>query len=143
MQKSLEDCVPRWAIGRIIKKVCNCGRKYERDDIVQIGIRKVKTDKDKHLEALAIEVFCPNCNKGSITTFSQNKQNFRQLLCSLLEEMQKLDRLEMAVKNEQVGSDVLTKISDKEVQDFKKELNTIEVYNDFLKKLGIDSDEIK
>ena len=51
MNRSLESCIPKWAVKRICRKQCNCGYNYKQKDIVQIGIRKIKRD-DKEQEAL-------------------------------------------------------------------------------------------
>ena len=138
MDKSLDYYTPRWAVARIINKLCSCGRAYTRSDIVQIGIRKVSRN-GRNFEALAIEVTCPNCEKGAVTTFSQHKDSFRQLLCMLLEEMQKIDRLEKAKEIEHGEYQSSSKISDEEIKIFKDELKKMGSYNDFLKKLGIDT----
>ena len=147
MHKSLENCAPRWAVSRISKRKCGCGHQYSRSDIVQIGIRKVsvynvETKKDYPRESLAIEVLCPECSKGAVTTFSHQSNSFRDLLCTLLEEMQKIDHLEQAQMLEG-GCMLQSKISDKEVSEFKDKMAKISNYADFLKELGIETDEDK
>ena len=137
MLRSLEHCVPRWALARITKRSCECGHKYARADIIQMGIRKAKKD-NLTAECLAIEVMCPDCKKGTVTTFSQ-KKSFRQLLCLLLEELQKLDHIELARRYETNNSS-RSKISEKEVADFKKILNKMKSHSEFLHELQIDYD---
>jgi len=94
--------------------------------------------RDGHqFEALAVEILCPLCKKSVITTFSQEKKDFRQLLCMLLEEMQNIDRIEKAQELEYQNLDDLPEISDEEMTEFKLEMESIKNYDDFLKKLGI------
>lgn len=137
MNKTLEFYAPKWAVGRISKRICTCGHKFCRADIIQLGIRKVKRE-EKETEALAIELLCPSCNKGSVTTFS-HINDFRQLLCVLLEEMQKSDRVDYALRQEKPQSN--KGITDKEFIEFKNKLKKMKTYNDFLDELGIEMDE--
>lgn len=139
MHKTLENCAPKWAVGRICKRICACGHKFCKSDIVQLGIRKVQKDS-KSAEVLAIEVKCPVCNKNSITTFSQI-DNFRQLLCLLLEEIQKSDHIERARVQENPKSKRCG-ISDKEFSSFKNKLKKMTNYDEFLKELGEDIDGV-
>ena len=139
MHKSLDYYTPRWAISRVVNKTCNCGRKFTRSDIVQIGIRNINRNGQQS-QALAVEVMCPECKRGAVTTFSRHKKTFRQLLCMLLEEMQNIDRVEKSRELEYQGLPNFSKISDKEIKDFKKQLKEMDSYNEFLKKLGIDTE---
>src|SRR3990167_3468071 len=96
MRKSIEHYAPRWAVHRIIKRACTtCGTRFSRSDISQIGIKKIKdtTEKNGFKEVLAIETMCSNCGKYFTTTFGYHK-DLRQLLCTLLEEIQKTDHIE-------------------------------------------------
>ena len=138
MSKSLDYYTPRWAINRIVNKMCSCGRRFTRSDIVQIGIRKIHRE-GQEFQALAIEVACPYCKRGAVTTFSRHKKTFRQLLCMLLEEMQKIDKLEKSKELEHGELKNISKISDEEIEDFKKQLREMNCYSDFLKKLGIET----
>jgi hypothetical protein len=115
-----------------------CGHKFCRHDIVQLGIRKVKRE-EKTVEALAIELLCPVCQKGSVTTFS-HINDFRQLLCILLEEMQKNDRTEYAINSDKQNN-AQPGISEKEFTDFKNKLKEMKTYKEFLTELGIEIEE--
>jgi len=132
--RSLDHYAPKWAVGRIINKACRCGNRFQRRDIMQIGIRKVDRGNTS-VEALAIEVLCPVCEKISVSTFSKNT-DLRQLLCMLLEEIQKTERLEKLIKKERANT--APKITDREVADFKRKLKKIKKHSDFLKELGMD-----
>jgi len=141
MNRSLENCIPKWAVKRVCRKQCNCGYNYKQKDIIQIGIRKIRRD-DRQKEALAIETTCPICKKGTVTTFAQHDKDFRQLLCSLLDEMQKIDRMEKSQELEkEFFGKLSSRISDNEVEDFKKDLSKTKSYDDFLKLLGIKIDD--
>ena len=137
MLRSLENCVPRWALVRICKRTCECGHKYEKADVVQIGIRKVKRG-DGCSECLSVEVLCPVCNKGSVTTFA-HKKSFRQLLCLLLQELQKRDHMEASRKIEKNTKG--SKITDKEFADFKIQLGKMKSHSELLSELGIELNE--
>jgi len=133
MHQSLQKSTPKWIVKLVNKQNCCCGHKFARNDIVQIGIKKVEKSK-KNKEVLAVEIKCPNCEKTFTITFNRNL-SFRQLLCELLLEMQKIDRTEMATQLFNGVSKSLPQITDEEMLDFKKNLNQIKTHTDFLKKL--------
>lgn len=139
MRKPLDYFVPKWAVDRLSKRTCNCGYRFGRSDILQIGIRKAKEAKEEiDTNVLAVEVHCPVCNKGTLVTFANQYQNLRQLLCALLKEMQKLDKLERSIEISNKEKNNTSGISEKEVLDFKKRIKNMEYYSDILKELGIE-----
>jgi uncharacterized protein (DUF3084 family) len=141
MKKPLECYVPRWTIERLSKRSCNCGYKFGKSDIVQIGIRKAKDKKeDVESNVLAVEVYCPICNKGTLITFSNQYKDLRQLLCALMKEIQKNDKLEKSIEISRKEHNSSSGISEKEILDFKKRIKNIEYYDDILKELGIEGD---
>ena len=137
MSRLLQDCVPNWVVKRICHRRCECGYEFKKTDIVQIGVRK---DKRASHEVLAIETSCPVCQRGTITSFAQ-KSSFRELLCTLLEEMQRMDHIEKARKNEKPSSK--SKISKEEVLDFKRKIEKMKSYDELLKELNLDKKEKK
>ena len=142
MSESLEHYAPKWAVKQICKKKCNtCSHQFVRSDIIQIGIRKIKKENE-FMGALAIEAICPVCEKISVITFSQY-QDFRELLCILLEEMQKIDKIKKSQQFTKEHTELIpkSKISEKEIKEFKKKLNQIDNYQDFLKELGIEEND--
>lgn len=141
MSKSLDQYIPKWIVDRIVSRSCSCGNKYKRSDITQIGIRKVNKNNRK-TEALAVELLCSVCGKTAISTFAHEKKDFRQLLCSLLEEIQKQDRIEKSIEIQKSNPIINpSKISDQEINEFKKEIEQMADYNEFLKKLGLETDD--
>jgi hypothetical protein len=142
MKKPLECYVPKWTLERLSKRNCSCGYKFGRGDIVQIGIRKASKEKeDVEYNVLAVEVYCPICNKGTLVTFSNQYQDLRQLLCALMKEIQKNDKLEKSIEISKKEHNSSPGISEKEILDFKKRIKNIQFYDDMLKELGIESAE--
>lgn len=139
MRKPLECFVPKWTIERLSKRNCSCGYKFGKSDIVQIGIRKASKEKeDIESNLLAIEVYCPICNKGTLITFSNQYKDLRQLLYALMREIQKNDKLEKSIEISQKEHHSSSGISEKEILDFKKRIKNIEFYDDMLRELGIE-----
>ena len=138
MCNSLGYYVPRWAAKRILKRKCNCGHQFSKENIVQVGIRKTN-QHDRISNVLSIETMCPKCEKRSLTTFAQ-EMDLRQLICSMLEEMQKLNRINFAKENEREFMNK-SKISDKEVKDFKDKLKKFKSYDELLNEFGINLEE--
>jgi len=134
--------LPRWVLAKISKRTCfSCGFKFNKCDIVQVGIRKTKNPDGTTQASLAVETWCSNCKKGSITTFPQEHyKSFRHLLCLLLSEIQKNDRAEAAQKRAKELNDSFPQITEKDLEDFKKELEKMTTHSEFLNKLGLSDD---
>jgi len=142
MPKPLEDCVPRWAVARVCKKKCSCGHKYGKRDIVGIGVRKIHRDGKWARQAMAVESWCPECQKGAVTTFAMDRDELglRELLCAMLEEVQKGDELDIARRIEQSDSPDAGPIGDQEFDNFMKYLDEMSDYRDFMRDLGISEE---
>lgn len=136
MHKSIDYYLPKWICDRVSQRICSCGNHFSKKDVVQLGVRKGKTKNSP--ESVAAELYCSKCERGIVITFPYDC-DFRQMVCSLLKEIQKKDDLEKSVEQERTNFG--SKISDEEVKDFKKKLNSINNYDDLLKELGIDMDE--
>lgn len=143
MELKLEHYLPRWVLTKIETRSCtSCKYKFKKVDIVQVGVRKIKVDDKNSHAALAVETWCPHCQKGSVTTFAQEKyRSFRNLLCSLLKEIQKIDKINDARSKAEIENKSRSKITDEEVLKFKKTLDNCETHMEFLKELGIELDE--
>lgn len=133
MQKPLEYFVPKWAMAKVCGRTCSCGHEFVKEDIIGIGVRKLHRKNKWIREALAIESWCPTCNKGGVTTFAIDdlQYGFRELLCALLQEVQKNDELEQIKK---VGSTGVNnkKISRKEMRKFMDYLRDVKTHEDFI-----------
>jgi hypothetical protein len=125
--------LPAWLEEFIALEKCpHCSKNMSTSGVFGIGVREEKIEGNREL-SFCFEYYCRNCKKKTLFSgFPTNAEQFTEDVAYVFK-----DGWEVVNKNKKNKSS----ISDKDVKNFIKNLDKIKKYEDFLKKLGIQSNE--
>ena len=106
----------------------NCGHKINKQDVIAIGIRQLKSK-----QALYIEYKCPKCDTREIISYTQKPNTIEQLCYMLLDSVKKHNESQNAKNSDSSKLNHKTQMSKKEVDEFLKFMETVETHEDFMK----------
>lgn len=134
-QKPFHYWMPNWVLSSVDNKNCTeCFYNFKKDNIISIGIRKHKGNRN-----MFIEHKCSNCGKKSIILVGGNDENSIENMCYVLLDSiktKKITEKSSGLTKKLKGS--LTKQEANKMIDFIRKSKT---HNDLLREMGIHLDD--
>lgn len=130
MKKKLYSYLPSWAKNGLRDRKCNkCEQLYDNSDVEALGIKEIKEKI-----AFYIEQKCKNCSNRCTTVFAKKTDSCLEELCYTILDYLNHKKIKPSEDGSEHGKS--TKISDHEVSEFLKYLNSNPDHNDFIKRIG-------
>lgn len=133
MRHKIYKSIPNWMVSSVKNSNCNrCDENLVKEDILGIGLKEI--EPGKHI--LFVEYKCHSCDHAARINFSSQTVTIEGLCYLLLEEMQKKKMLEKSKQLPKGLKSIHKKtdsIGEKEVQEFLKNMDAVETFDEFLK----------
>lgn len=128
--------VPIWLCNIVHNSICsNCSNKIRKEDIVGVAVREMQDN----VCTIFVEHVCSHCRFEARTNFGAFKNGSIAEMCRILvNETNKQKRCQNAAAIEKESVHISEPIGKKEAQDFVKQMNSSESFEDFLKMINAD-----
>ncbi len=134
--KPLYHWIPKWVLLLVDEKKCSrCSVKQKKEGITCVGVRKVKEDW-----CFVIEHVCNQCEFREMLGFNEGSdlEDFCHMMLQEIMDKKSIERSNARQRGVSTGS-----ITDKEVNDFLKFMDSSEDYDSVLKHIGYNENPIE
>jgi len=130
---SFHQWLPEWTYAPLQKRKCSqCNKKYTKDNIIAVGIRMTEED----FYAMYLETQCSECGFRALTTLGKQKEDSLEKLCYVI--LESIKKKKITNKSKMIHKQMENKpMTDKEVENFIKFIQTNQTHADFCKKIGV------
>ena len=131
MKHTLHQHIPAWMVKTVTKSSCNeCNTNIRKEDILGIGIKEVTSST----VSIFIEYKCKQCSHSARMNFTSKAGSIEDVCHLLLDQIQKRKATKKSQENTSIRhKNVITK---DETDNFIKDMNKTEDFNEFLKLIG-------